>query len=1007
MSSQGSFFNLFPRATLSTTQSSTEPSSTKDRQSSSGHKASLSLSSAGDIFGNLVDSVQKGTASTQRSIRQFPSLNMSTLGSTFSIPSITAKVPPNALGKMLDAAIQESNQVSVEDATYRIVLQCALENYVVAVALDERSIRENWDCIHKTVFPKVSEMELVIASNRGDENDADRKWIYELDRLSEAMSLDPDLDKIIMRAEIHRIFRFQNEELLCFYRSGYVQDDGTVLAGHIALTKNFVCWHNSTMTETTTNASTAYRDNNPDSIVHTKMAYKDVVSIEDEYEGRKGYIVIASRTFKAVYLPKFHQREVIDMLSHFCNAYVRLLVSGMSGEEEHQQGPEHSDPEAISGLPGEGTSAFLVNSTSDLETYKRNERFRTIFRLPPSEKPLDELGVTLETKSLPGAQPGVLYLSRNFICYQSGQPSMIDASSIEAPTDPSSLALTLVIPLSEVVDVKLEVNPSSTNHKSASIPFHSGLNSSATSQALSSLISLVARPQAGVMITVRSRTTFWLTRIHGGNQELFEKIDKSLRSSENSTALIKTLELQNRQSIIRQKHSGSSPVRTMDRSRSGHSDDQTLVEEPIDEEWVNADQETTIPLPIGLQHLFSTNTNKRDTNATALEGQSAQDTHPTATKEDQQHDMDQECAWVDYFALHGQDVCMIKTTQLQSLILGGITETFRPQLWMVLSGASYFRSGDDSYRLNLQESVDKMSPVLGEIEKDVMRSMPEHPAYQSAIGLGAMRRVLGSYAWRNPSIGYAQSMNIVASVLLLHLKEEDAFWLLATLCEQLLPDYYSKTLVGVQVDQKVFSHLVGISLPSIAAHFQEIDLDLGTIAIPWFLCLYQSAIPLPASTRVLDCFFFQGPPFLFMLGLAILKSCQRLLLQCRNDEGVVLTIQTFFKRFAEPSALTQDNMAAMERGRSQSRRGSRSGGKSTGDPLAVYMQREPAIHIKTDKTQRSGMRLMDQLLEMAYTDFSFITSTDVDMLRDRFRVGVVSAMDRHHQALAEPLVDRQ
>ncbi|KAF9917003.1 hypothetical protein BGZ65_000042, partial [Modicella reniformis] len=226
---------------------------------------------------------------------------------------------------------------------------------------------------------------------------------------------------------------------------------------------------------------------------------------------------------------------------------------------------------------------------------------------------------------------------------------------------------------------------------------------------------------------------------------------------------------------------------------------------------------------------------------------------------------------------------------------------------MALSGATYFRSGDDSYRPNLKTWAERMSPVIGEIEKDVVRSMPGHPAYKSAIGLGALRRVLYSYAWRNPSIGYAQSMNIIASVLLLHLKEEDAFWLLATVCEQLLPDYYSKTLLGVQVDQRVFAHLVSISLPLVAAHFQDIDLDQATITIPWFLCLYQSAFPASVSTRVLDCFFYEGPRFLFMLGLAILKSCQGQLLKCTNDEGIVWTMQAFFKRFQEVSPTSEDD----------------------------------------------------------------------------------------------------
>ncbi|KFO69942.1 TBC1 domain family member 9B, partial [Cuculus canorus] len=246
-------------------------------------------------------------------------------------------------------------------------------------------------------------------------------------------------------------------------------------------------------------------------------------------------------------------------------------------------------------------------------------------------------------------------------------------------------------------------------------------------------------------------------------------------------------------------------------------------------------------------------------------------------------------SWNIHFFEYGRGMCMYRTAKTRELVQKGIPESLRGELWLLFSGAWNEMVTHPGYYADLVEkSMGKYNLATEEIERDLHRSMPEHPAFQNELGIAALRRVLTAYAFRNPTIGYCQAMNIVTSVLLLYCNEEEAFWLLVALCERMLPDYYNTRVVGALVDQGIFEELTREYLPQLSEKMQDLGV-ISTISLSWFLTLFLSVMPFESAVVIVDCFFYEGIKFILQVSLAILDANMEKLLQC-CDEGEAMTI---------------------------------------------------------------------------------------------------------------------
>ncbi|KAJ8748307.1 hypothetical protein K2173_001726 [Erythroxylum novogranatense] len=250
---------------------------------------------------------------------------------------------------------------------------------------------------------------------------------------------------------------------------------------------------------------------------------------------------------------------------------------------------------------------------------------------------------------------------------------------------------------------------------------------------------------------------------------------------------------------------------------------------------------------------------------------------------------------------------LANTITLRRLIRKGIPPVLRPKVWFSLSGAAKKKSTvPESYYNDLTKAVEgKVTPATRQIDHDLPRTFPGHPWLDTPEGHAALRRVLVGYSFRDSDVGYCQGLNYVAALLLLVMKtEEDAFWMLAVLLENVLVnDCYTNNLSGCHVEQRVFKDLLAKQCPRIAAHLEELEFDVSLVATEWFLCLFSKSLPSETTLRVWDVLFYEGAKVLFHVALAIFKMKEEELLLTHHVGDVIYVLQKTTHDLFDPDEL--------------------------------------------------------------------------------------------------------
>lgn len=225
----------------------------------------------------------------------------------------------------------------------------------------------------------------------------------------------------------------------------------------------------------------------------------------------------------------------------------------------------------------------------------------------------------------------------------------------------------------------------------------------------------------------------------------------------------------------------------------------------------------------------------------------------------------------------------------------GIPDELRGLVWHQISGGQELQLQNPGLYNELVNSKCQLEPS---IVKDLHRTFPNHVYFAGKCGQDALFHVLKAYAVKDPEVGYVQGMSSIAGVLLLYMREEEAFWtFVAMMTAQDAEDrmcYFGRTqncrelfvegLPLLKIMYSQFGFILSKKFSGLASVLQQQGADVSLYSTRWWVTLFASALPFAHVVRVWDVFMLDGWKTALRVGLAIMSCAEEVLVPLDFEE---------------------------------------------------------------------------------------------------------------------------